>query len=179
MLCCLEHRYGQYLFDEKEYSAAMDHFAASSLDLTTILRLFPSIKLPAVGIIYNKEVGNSTELAESESEPEEPATEKPVASSSSDHAADSVESSLPPNNTLSPNEANPPDARETKIALGALVTFFMKKRGAVIEKAEAEDTEATVAAMVAGAQHRRAKSSEKVLLQEIGTDTLTLCFGLV
>jgi hypothetical protein len=59
------------------------------------------------------------------------------------------------------------------------VTFFMKKRGAVIEKAEAEDTEATVAAMVAGAQHRRVKSSEKVLLQEIGTETLTLCFGLV
>ncbi|KAH8942321.1 hypothetical protein BDL97_14G092800 [Sphagnum fallax] len=162
-------RYGQYLFDEKEYSAAMDHFAASSLDLTTILRLFPSIKLPAVGIIYNKEIGNSTELAESESEPEEPATEKPVASSSSDHAADSVESTLPPNNTLSPNEANPPDARETKIALGALVMFFMKKRGAVIEKAEAEDTEATVAAMVAGAQHRRVKSSEKYAEPDVET----------
>ncbi len=24
MLCCLEHMYGQYLFDEKEYSTTMD-----------------------------------------------------------------------------------------------------------------------------------------------------------
>jgi hypothetical protein len=45
-----------------------------------------------------------------------------------DHAINSVKSTLLPNNTLSPNEANPPNAKETKIALGDLVTFFMKKR---------------------------------------------------
>lgn len=56
------------------------------------------------------------------------------------------------------------DSRDTKIALGALATFLMKKRGPVIAKAEAEDTEAAVAAMVevAGATHRRAKSVDKV-----------------
>jgi hypothetical protein len=64
MLCCLEHKYGQYLFDEKEHSATMDHFAASSLKLTMIFCLFPSIKLPIIGTIYIKEVGNFTELVE-------------------------------------------------------------------------------------------------------------------
>ena len=57
-----------------------------------------------------------------------------------------------------------PDARQTKIALGALVTLLMKKRGPVISRAEAEDTEAAVAAMVevAGTTHRRVKSIDKV-----------------
>lgn len=59
------------------------------------------------------------------------------------------------------------------------MTFFMKKRGVVIEKAEVEDTKTTIAAMVVGAQHRHAKISKKVFLQVIGTYTLTLCFGLV
>jgi hypothetical protein len=58
MLCCLEHRYGQYLFDERE------HFAALSLDLTMIFYMFPSIKSPTIGIIYIKEVGNFTKLIE-------------------------------------------------------------------------------------------------------------------
>jgi hypothetical protein len=55
------------------------------------------------------------------------------------------------------------DSRDTKIALGALATLLMKKRGPVIAKAEAEDTEAAVAAMVevAGATHRRTKSVDK------------------
>jgi hypothetical protein len=65
MLCCLEHKYGQYLFDEKE------HFVASSLELTMIFHLFPSIKLPTIGIIYIKEVGNFTKLAEFHFEHEE------------------------------------------------------------------------------------------------------------
>lgn len=57
-----------------------------------------------------------------------------------------------------------PDARQTKIALGALATLLMKKRGPVIAKAEAEDTEAAVAAMVEVAEstHRRVKSVDKV-----------------
>jgi hypothetical protein len=71
MLCCLEHRYGQYLFDEKEHFAIVDHFAALSLDLTMILRLFCSIKLPTIRIIYIKEVGNFIELVEFKSEHEE------------------------------------------------------------------------------------------------------------
>lgn len=57
-----------------------------------------------------------------------------------------------------------PDARETKIALGALATLLLKKRGPLIAKAEAEDTEAAVAAMVevAGSTHRRGRSVDKV-----------------
>lgn len=57
-----------------------------------------------------------------------------------------------------------PDVRQTKIALGALATLLLKKRGPVIAKAEAEDTEAAVAAMVevAGSTHRRGKSIDKV-----------------
>ncbi len=75
MLCCLEHKYGQYLFDEKEWFATMDHFVALSLTLTKILHMYPSIKLPTIGIIYNKEVGNFNELAEFKMEPENPAVE--------------------------------------------------------------------------------------------------------
>jgi hypothetical protein len=69
MLCCSEHKHGQYLFDKKDHSATMDHFVASSLELTMIFYLFPSIKLPTIGIIYIKEVGNFTELVEFKSEP--------------------------------------------------------------------------------------------------------------
>jgi hypothetical protein len=49
----------------------------------------------------------------------------------------------------------------------------------VIEKAKIEDMKTMILAMVVGAQHRHAKRSKKVLLQEIGTYTLTLCFALV
>jgi hypothetical protein len=49
----------------------MDHFDALSLDLTMILRLFPSIKLPTIGIIYIKEVGNFIELVKFKFELEE------------------------------------------------------------------------------------------------------------
>lgn len=68
--------------------------------------------------------------------------------------------------TLSISQANLTDAKQTKIALGALITFLMKKRGAAIERAEAEDTEAAVAAMVevAATHHRQVKSFDKVIL---------------
>jgi hypothetical protein len=49
----------------------------------------------------------------------------------------------------------------------------------VIEKLEVEDAKTTIATMVAQVQHRHAKRSKKVFLQEIGTYILTLCFGLV
>jgi hypothetical protein len=49
----------------------MDHFVALSLDLTMILRLFPSIKISTIGIIYIKEVGNFIELIEFKFELEE------------------------------------------------------------------------------------------------------------
>ncbi len=143
------------------------------LNLTTIFHLFRSIKLLVVGIIYNKKVGNFIELAKLEFEPEELATKKPMTSSSSNHVDDSMWSTFPPNNTLSPNEANPPDVIKIKIALGVLVTFFMKKRGVVIEKVEVKDTETTIAVMVGGGQHKRAKRSYKVFLQKIGIYTLT------
>jgi len=56
----------------------------------TILHLFPSIKLPIIGIIYNKEVGNFIELAKFKFELEKPTIKKPTTSSSSNHAADSM-----------------------------------------------------------------------------------------
>ncbi len=42
------------------------------------------------------------------------------------------------------------------------MTYFMKKRGVMIEKAEVEDIKVTIAAMVVGAQQRHAKRSKKV-----------------
>lgn len=57
-------RYGQYLFEQGKYSEAMEHFGASSLDLPTILSLFPTIKLPKVGIL-KKDMAN---LKENESD---------------------------------------------------------------------------------------------------------------
>lgn len=68
--------------------------------------------------------------------------------------------------SLSATQANPPDARQMKIVLGALVTLLMKKRGAIVAKAEAEDTDAAVAAIidVATSTHRRGKSIDKVLV---------------
>lgn len=106
----------------------MDHFVALSLNLTTIFHLFPSIGLPTIWIIYNKEVGNYTKTMESKMELEELAIEKLTTYLSSNHVTNHVKSTLLPNNTLSPNKANPPNAKETKVALGALVTFFMKKK---------------------------------------------------
>jgi len=44
-----ECRYGQYLFGQHQFAEAMEHFSASSLDLSTILCLFPMIKIPNVG----------------------------------------------------------------------------------------------------------------------------------
>ncbi len=59
------------------------------------------------------------------------------------------------------------------------MTFLVKKKGVVIEKAKVEDTKTTIVAMVVGTKQRHAKRSEKVFLQVIGTSTLILCFGLV
>lgn len=54
-----ECRYGQYLFGQHQFAEAMEHFAASSLDLPTILCLFPMIKIPNVGA--SKDLANVNE----------------------------------------------------------------------------------------------------------------------
>ncbi|KAG0561985.1 hypothetical protein KC19_9G108400 [Ceratodon purpureus] len=143
-------RYGQYLFEQHNYTEAMEQFAASSLDLPTILRLFPMIKLPNVGA--SKDLAN---VKESESDGPSPRGSMTLSTSETLEDTASALQSLASNQGL--------DARQTKIALGALVTLLIKKRGPVIAKAEAEDTEAAVAAMVevAGSTHRRAKSIDR------------------
>jgi hypothetical protein len=68
----------------------MDHFVALSLNLTTIFHLFPSIRLPTIGSIYNKEVGNYTKMVESKMELEELAIEKLATYLFSNHVTNSV-----------------------------------------------------------------------------------------
>lgn len=143
-------RYGQFLFEQHKYAEAMEHFAASSLDLPTILSLFPMIKLPNVGA--SKDLAN---VKESESGGPSPRGSLTPSSSETLEDTASALQSLALNQGL--------DARQTKIALGALATLLMKKRSPVIARAESEDTEAAVAAMVevAGSTHRRVKSIDR------------------
>ncbi|XP_024386372.1 vacuolar sorting protein 39 [Physcomitrium patens] len=143
-------RYGQYLFEQQKYTEAMEHFAASSLDLPTILSLFPMIKLPNVGVA--KDLPNVKESESGATTPRGSLT--PSTSETLEDTAVALQS-------LALNQGL--DSRHRKIALGALATLLLKKRGSVIAQAEAEETEAAVAAMVevAGATHRRVRSVDK------------------
>lgn len=148
-------RFAEYLFEQRLYAEAMDHFAASSIDLTALLSLFPSIKLPKAVM---RQVAPTP--AESEQTP-------PEQSLPSDQSEDSIADEATSMQSLTPQAVDLSDPRQNKIALSALVTYLMKKRGAVIERAEAEDRDAAVAAMVeeAGAPRtRKLKASEKVSL---------------
>eukprot|EP00250_Pteridium_aquilinum_P027633 c3535_g1_i1 orf=204-3350(-) len=127
-------RYGQFLFEQKDYAEAMVHFAASSMNLTTVLSLFPSIKLPKFcsniapgGLVNVSPIGGSDTL-----------------------------DSLDENSQLSGDmeEADREEHRNSfserdKIAgMNALSSYLMSKRGSIVSKAEAEDTAAAVAELV-------------------------------
>lgn len=100
---------------------AMEHFAASSLDLTTLLRLFPTIKIPSwVSSLHHSR-------------------EEVVATV--DHEMDEFAE-------ITPESRQQLQGKTDHSACSALAGFLLAKRDVVIGKVEAEETSATVAAIV-------------------------------
>ncbi|CAM6117042.1 unnamed protein product [Calypogeia fissa] len=109
-------RYGHHLFEQGDYAEAMEHFGASSMDLISILSLFPSIK------VARSNPAMQTKLEETKD----------------------IE-----------------DVQQRKISLSALSGFLMARRGVVTSKAEAEETDAAVAAMVDGVDAKQSPGAER------------------
>ncbi|KAL2632858.1 hypothetical protein R1flu_004337 [Riccia fluitans] len=139
-------RYGHYLFEQGEYVEAMDHFGASSLDLTTILSLFPSVKLPSLVSPVSGDVF-------SDGHPIGTPTERSRAGLSTD------EDTSP--SATQAESSKLQDVQQRKIALSALAGFLSSRRRDVIAKAEAEETDAAVAAMVEASPVAK-RNSEKL-----------------
>ncbi|KAL3694865.1 hypothetical protein R1sor_008516 [Riccia sorocarpa] len=139
-------RYGHYLFEQGEYVEAMDHLGASSLDLTTILSLFPSVKLPSLVSPVSSDVF-------ADGHPIGTPTEMSRAGLSTD------EDTSFSGTQVSSQELQ--DLQQGKIALSALAGYLSSRRRDVIARAEAEETDAAVAAMVETTPVAR-RNSEKI-----------------
>ncbi|KAG6549551.1 hypothetical protein Mapa_008932 [Marchantia paleacea] len=149
-------RYGHYLFEQGQFGEAMEHFGASSLDLTTILSLFPSVKLPSI-------VSPVSSEPFFEGRPLGTPTERSRAGLSSNQLENASGSQSGPHPSKLMNlEENQKlqDIQQRKIALSSLAGFLSSRRTSVIEKAEAEETDAAVAAMVEASPVAR-RNSEK------------------
>ncbi|KAJ4967639.1 hypothetical protein NE237_014340 [Protea cynaroides] len=123
-------RYGHSLYDNGSYEAAMEQFLASSVDITYVLSLYPSIVLPR---------------AHTFSEPEK------VADLASD-ALDLYQVSSAASDEMDPSSPSHLLENDDKIAskiinhnaLMALIKFLQKKRYSIIERATVEGTEEAV-----------------------------------
>lgn len=126
-------RYGQFLFERKEYAKSMQHFAASSMDLMAVLSLFPLIRLPK--FCSDSAYGRHLQLSPVGSDNLDPFDEDSQVSGDLEEAQGELnkESFL---------------EREKITAMSALTGFLMSRRAAIVAKAEAEDTNAAVAAMM-------------------------------
>ncbi|KAJ7282158.1 hypothetical protein O6H91_Y358400 [Diphasiastrum complanatum] len=146
-------RYGQFLFNQGQYADALQHFGVSSLHLRAIVSMFSSITLPpAASNLPEDNLGLES------------------LNGQSDLSLNQVTSEQLDETTLPDQEEKVTmDAKQRAIALSALTGFLMARRGAVVEKAEAEDTDAAVAAMVEvvqakrGSNVKRSKPAEKSL----------------
>ncbi|GLJ18916.1 hypothetical protein SUGI_0338060 [Cryptomeria japonica] len=129
-------RYGQYLFDNGSYEEAMQQFLASSLDISAILCLYPSLKLPK-----NSNDTSSKYMFESSSDM---LYEQHLAKTFS-NASDEAESG-----SLSQDEdkCKSSSGKLNHNSLSALIKFLSKRRKRIIGKAAAEDTDEVVAAVV-------------------------------
>ncbi|KAI3919464.1 hypothetical protein MKW98_030175 [Papaver atlanticum] len=146
-------RYGHYLFDNESYDEAMDQFLASSVDITYVLALYPSIVLPKTISISDPQI--AVDLVEDASNlfPALSDASQEMDSPSSLSHVDSDKRMTVKSPNLGYN------------VLMALVKFLHNKRYGIVEKATLEVTEEVVSdAMEYGNRsHRsgRAKNSSK------------------
>ncbi|RWR94170.1 vam6/Vps39-like protein [Cinnamomum micranthum f. kanehirae] len=125
-------RYGHYLFDNGSYEEAMEQFLASSVDITYVLSLYPSIVIPKLLAV---------------SEPEKVAdfgADTAHLSRGSSDASDEMESSSPSQLVESDEKSALELKKMSHNALMGLVKFLQKKRYGIIERATAEVTEEVV-----------------------------------
>ncbi|XP_058094281.1 vacuolar sorting protein 39 [Magnolia sinica] len=123
-------RYGHYLFENGSYEEAMEQFLASSVDITYILSLYPSIVLPKTLTV---------------SEPEKVldfASDALDLSRVSSNASDEMELSSP--SRESDEKSTLEFKKMNHNSLMALIKFLQKKRFSIIEKATAEVTEEVI-----------------------------------
>eukprot|EP00249_Psilotum_nudum_P022700 c28613_g1_i1 orf=68-3187(+) len=155
-------RYGHLLFERGEYTQAMEHFSVSSMDLTAILSLFPSVKLPSFVSMHTS--GPFLEASASEASSDMAFTQ------ASSEYVDSMDGNAQEPDQKEEVKENMSwyQEKQKNIAFNALAGFLMAKRVALVGKAQAEDTDAAVAAMVqhkcignASTDFRRAKVNSK------------------
>lgn len=143
----IHRRYGQFLFEQKEYAESLQHFAASSMDLTEVLSFFPSLRLPR----FYSQMGRPHYLS-------------PVGSESID---ENVQVSGEWEDAEREESRDSFTERDKIAGMTALVGYLASKRASIVSKAEAEDTDAAVAALVnttgpaAGDSEKYSKSSAK------------------
>lgn len=139
------YRYAHYLFENDSYEEAMYHFAASQVEITYVLSLYPSIVLP-------KPVDKSTDVSGE-------STLSRVNSGTTEYYTDSS-----PSSQISQMESDDIPALEPKKmnhnTLTALIKYLKKKRPNIVGKAAAEGTEEVVSDAVG--QTTRSKKSNKV-----------------
>ncbi|XP_023760714.1 vacuolar sorting protein 39 [Lactuca sativa] len=137
-------RYAHYLFENDSYEEAMYHFAASQVEITYVLSLYPSIVLP-------KPVDKSTDVSGE-------STLSRVNSGTTEYYTDSS-----PSSQISQMESDDIPALEPKKmnhnTLTALIKYLKKKRPNIVGKAAAEGTEEVVSDAVG--QTTRSKKSNK------------------
>eukprot|EP01018_Ginkgo_biloba_P035105 Gb_22462 [translate_table: standard] len=139
----------------------MQQFSTSSLDITAILSLYPSIKIPKITNAASP--GNVFESSF------DTLSEKHLTKTLSD-ASDEVEAGfLSASQVASTEDEEKGKSLSWKLnhnALTALIKYLFKKRKVIIGKAAAEDTDEVVAAVVEDASTSvdvwRSRSSMKV-----------------
>ncbi|KAH7372762.1 hypothetical protein KP509_17G019800 [Ceratopteris richardii] len=144
----IHRRYGQFLFEQKDYAESLHHFAASLMDLTEVLSFFPTIHLPK----FYRSIERPQFLSHTEYD----------AGDESSQMSNEWEETENVENGYSFSK------RDTIAAMSALVAYLTSKRTSIVSRAEAEDTDAAVAALVndtgsaTGLQEKYAKFSAKV-----------------
>ncbi|KAI5082169.1 hypothetical protein GOP47_0001912 [Adiantum capillus-veneris] len=124
----IHRRYGQFLFEQKEYADSLQHFAASSMNLTEVLSFFPLISLPRFYI----SIGRSHFLS----------------STGSENLDESPQLSGEWEDAEKEENRNSFTERERISGMTALAAYLTSIRTSIVSKAEAEDTDAAVAALV-------------------------------
>ncbi|MCO5575279.1 hypothetical protein L7F22_029079 [Adiantum nelumboides] len=124
----IHRRYGQFLFEQNKYAEALQHFAASSMDLAEVLSFFPSVRLPR---FYTH-------------------VERPhfLSPSGSESLDESPQLSGERANAEKEENQNSFTERDRIARMSALAGYLTSRRMFIVSKAEAEDTDAAVAALV-------------------------------
>ncbi|RZC64196.1 hypothetical protein C5167_025952 [Papaver somniferum] len=146
-------RYGHYLFDNESYDEAMDQFLASSVDITYVLALYPSIVLPKTLSISNPQI--AVDLEE----------DAPNRFSGLSDASQEMDSPSSLSHMESDKRMTVKSPNLGYNVLMALVKFLHNKRYGIVEKATLEVTEEVVSDAIEygnrSQRSSRAKNSSK------------------